>query len=86
VIEELKRYDLSHWDSGVLGALQRRMRLWRVQFGAEREVYSAQEHSLGQQGLPEFTVADALKVEIDGSCSPTACYGPSWTGCELESG
>jgi len=86
VIEELKRYDLSHWDSGVLGALQRRMHLWRVQFGTERDVYSAQEHLLGRQGLLKFTVADALKVEIGGSCSPTASYGPSRTGCELDSG
>jgi hypothetical protein len=27
------------------------MRLWRAKFGAEREVYFAQEHAPGRQGL-----------------------------------
>ncbi len=42
------------------------MRLWRAQFGAEREVYFAQEHPLGRQGISNFTVADALNIEIAG--------------------
>ena len=42
------------------------MRLWRAKFGAEREVYFAQEHPLERQGISDFTVADELKVEIAG--------------------
>ncbi len=47
--------------------MQRRVRLWRAKFGTEREVYFAQEHPPGRQGLSDFTVADDLKVEIDGA-------------------
>ncbi len=51
----------------MLRTLQRRMRLWRAKFGSEREVYFAQEHPPGRQGLSDFTVADSLNVEIDGA-------------------
>jgi len=42
------------------------MRLWRAKFGSECEVYFAQEHPPGRQGLSDFTVADNLNVEIAG--------------------
>nr|WP_295774617.1 hypothetical protein [Rhodoferax sp.] len=35
-------------------------------FGAQREVYFAQEHPPGRQGISDFTVADELNVEIAG--------------------
>ena len=50
----------------MLRTLQRRIRLWRAKFRAEREVYFAQEHPLGRQGISDFTVADELKLEIAG--------------------
>ena len=66
LLEELQRRYPGQWDSSVLRTLQRRIRLWRAQFGAEREVYFAQEHPPGRQGISDFTVADELKVEIGG--------------------
>jgi transposase len=66
LLEELQRRYPDQWDASVLRTLQRRMRLWRAQFGAEREVYFAQEHPPGRQGISDFTVADALNVEIAG--------------------
>ena len=67
LLEELQRRDPGQWDTSVLRTLQRRIRLWRARFGVEREVYFAQEHPPGRQGLSDFTVADDLKVEIDGA-------------------
>ena len=67
LLEELQRRYPGQWDSSVLRTLQRRIRLWRARFGCEREVYFAQEHPPGRQGLSDFTVADDLKVEIDGA-------------------
>ena len=67
LLEELQRRYPGQWDSSVLRTLQRRMRLWRAQFGAEREIYFAQEHPPGRQGISDFTVADALNVEIAGT-------------------
>ena len=67
LLEELQRRYPGHWDNGVLRTLQRRVRLWRAQFGAEREVYFAQEHPPGRQGISDFTVADSLKVKIGGA-------------------
>ena len=66
LLEELQRRSPGQWDSGVLRTLQRRIRMWRAQFGAEREVYFAQEHPPGRQGISDFTVADDLNVEIAG--------------------
>ena len=58
----------------MLRTLQRRIRLWRTQFGAEREVYFAQEHPPGRMGLSDFTVADDLQVEIGGAPFPHRLY------------
>ncbi len=66
LLEELQRRYPGQWDASVLRTLQRRVRLWRAKFGAEREVYFAQEHPPGRQGLSDFTVADDLNVEIGG--------------------
>ena len=66
LLEELQRRHPGQFDSSVLRTLQRRMRLWRAEFGSEREVYFAQEHPPGRQGLSDFTVADNLNVEIAG--------------------
>ena len=66
LLEELQRRYPGQWDTSVLRTLQRRMRLWRAKFGVEREVYFAQEHPPGRQGLSDFTVADDLKVQIGG--------------------
>ena len=66
LLEELQRRYPGQWDTSVLRTLQRRIRLWRAQFGAEREVYFAQEHPPGRQGLSDFTVADDLQVQIGG--------------------
>ena len=74
LLEELQRRYPGQWDSSVLRTLQRRMRLWRAQFGAEREVYFAQEHPPGRQGLSDFTVADSLNVAIEGCAFPHRLY------------
>jgi hypothetical protein len=66
LLEELQRRYPGQWDTSVLRTLQRRMRLWRAKFGAEREVYFAQVHPPGRQGISDFTVADELNVEIGG--------------------
>ena len=66
LLEELQRRYPGQWDAGVLRTLQRRIGLWRAQFGVEREVYFAQEHPPGRQGISDFTVADELNVEIGG--------------------
>ena len=74
LLEELQRRYPGQWGHSVLRTLQRRMRLWRTQFGAEREVYFAQEHPPGRMGLSDFTVADELQVEIGGAAFPHRLY------------
>jgi hypothetical protein len=66
LLEELQRRYPGQWDTNVLRTLQRRIRLWRAKFGVEREVYFAQEHPPGRQGISDFTVANELNVEISG--------------------
>ena len=74
LLEELQRRYPGQWGHSVLRTLQRRVRMWRTQFGAEREVYFAQEHPPGRMGLSDFTVADALQVEIGGAPFPHRLY------------
>ena len=74
LLEELQRRYPGQWGHSVLRTLQRRIRIWRTQFGAEREVYFAQEHPPGRMGLSDFTVADELKVEIGGAAFPHRLY------------
>jgi hypothetical protein len=66
LLQELEQRHPGRWDTKILRTLQRRMRLWRAQFGSEREVFFAQEHPPGRQGLSDFTVCDCLGVDIAG--------------------
>src|ERR1022692_2660831 len=66
LLEELQRRHPGQYDEGVLRTLQRRMRQWRATYGAEREIYFAQEHPPGRVGLSDFTVADDLDVMVEG--------------------
>ena len=60
VLEELQRRHPERFGDSVLRTLQRRMRQWRAEHGAEREIFFAQEHPPGRLGLSDFTVADEL--------------------------
>jgi hypothetical protein len=64
VLEELQRRHPGRFAPSVLRTLQRRMRAWRAQHGAEREIYFAQTHPPGRLALSDFTVADELGVHI----------------------
>jgi hypothetical protein len=66
VLEELQRRYPERLGESVLRTLQRRVRQWRAQNGAEREIFFAQEHPPGRLGLSDFTVADDLDVSIAG--------------------
>jgi transposase InsO family protein len=67
VLEELQRRHPEGIPESVLRTLQRRVRQWRAENGAEREIFFAQEHPPGRLGLSDFTVADELYVSIAGA-------------------
>ena len=60
VLEEMQRRHPDHdWDR-LRRSLERRVRAWRAQHGADREVIFRQDHIPGQQALSDFTdMADA---------------------------
>jgi len=66
VLEELQRRHPECFAPSVLRTLQRRVRQWRAENGAEREIFFAQEHPPGRLGLSDFTIADDLGVSIAG--------------------
>ena len=74
VLEELQRRHPERFAHAVLRTLQRRMRAWRAQHGAEREIYFAQEHPPGRLALSDFTVADDLGVHIAGAALAHRLY------------
>ena len=41
--------------AGYVGSLERRVRAWRAEHGADREGIFGQDHVPGQQGLSDFT-------------------------------
>ncbi|HZH07910.1 MAG TPA: IS21 family transposase [Lautropia sp.] len=74
VLEELQRRHPDEFDGSVLRTLQRRIRRWRAENGAEREIFFAQEHPPGRLGLSDFTVADELEVSVGGAALPHRLY------------
>lgn len=66
LLEELQRRYPGEYGASTLRTLQRRLRQWRAMHGREREVYFAQEHPPGRQGLSDFTDANDLGVTIAG--------------------
>lgn len=74
VLAELDRLHPGEYGAPFLRTLQRRLRLWRAVHGGEREVFFAQEHPPGRQGLSDFTVANELGVTIQGTPFPHRFY------------
>jgi hypothetical protein len=74
LLEELQRRHPGDYGPGTLRTLQRRMRQWRAMHGREREIFFAQEHPPGRQGLSDFTDAGDLGVTIAGVPFPHRLY------------
>lgn len=67
LLEEIQRRQPGTYDDALLRTLQRRVRAWNASHGKEREVFFAQEHPPGRQGLSDFTHAAVLQVTISGA-------------------
>jgi hypothetical protein len=66
LFEEMQRRHPDHdWDR-LRRSLERRVRAWRAEHGAEREVIFRQDHVPGQQGLSDFTDMGDLGISIAG--------------------
>ena len=66
LLEEMQRRHPDHdWDR-LRRSLERRVRAWRAEHGADREVIFRQDHIPGQQGLSDFTDMGDLGVSIAG--------------------
>ncbi len=66
LLEEMQRRHPDHdWDR-LRRSLERRVRTWRAEHGADREVIFRQDHVPGQQGLSDFTDMGDLGVSIAG--------------------
>ncbi|MGA9884311.1 MAG: IS21 family transposase [Candidatus Acidiferrales bacterium] len=64
LLEEMqRRHPARDWDR-LRRTLERRVRAWSAQHGAEREVIFRQDHPPGQQGLSDFTDMADLGVRI----------------------
>jgi hypothetical protein len=66
LLEELQRRYPGEYGPSALRTLQRRLRQWRAMHGREREMFFAQEHPPGRQGLSDFTRTNDLGVTIGG--------------------
>src|SRR6195952_82668 len=65
IFEEILRRH-PHLSTGARRTLERRVRSWRAQHGADQEVIFRQVHEPGRMGLSEFTDMAYLAVKIGG--------------------
>ena len=66
VLDEMqRRHPERDWDR-LRRTLERRVRAWSAEHGAEREVIFRQDHPPGQQGLSDFTDMTELGIRIAG--------------------
>ncbi len=74
VLEEMqRRHPDRDWDR-LRRTLERRVRAWCAEHGAEREVIFRQDHPPGQQGLSDFTDMADLGIRIAGEVLPHRLY------------
>jgi len=66
IFDYLCRQDPEQFQERQLRTLQRRVKRWRAQKGAPREVYFPQEHVPGRQAQSDFTYMNELLVTIAG--------------------
>jgi transposase InsO family protein len=74
LLEELQRRHPGDYGPSTLRTLQRRLRQWRATHGRERNVFFAQDHPPGRQGLSDFTDTGDLGVTIAGIPFPHRLY------------
>ena len=69
-------------DPGVRRTLERRIRTWRAEHGAEKDVIFRQKHEPGRQGLSDFTHMGALGVTVAGQALDHMLYHfrLAWSG------
>ena len=81
VFEELMRRH-PELDPGVRRTLERRIRTWRAEHGAEKEVIFRQKHEPGRQGLSDFTRMGPLGVTVAGQALDHMLYHfrLAWSG------
>ncbi len=66
IFEELEARYPGRFKPGQRRTLERRVRDWRAMSGPEKEVFFAQEHPPGREGVFDFTHARKLEVSIAG--------------------
>ena len=66
ILRKLQDDHPDQFGEGVIRTLQRRIRQWRALEGPEKEVFFAQEHAPGYQGLSDFTAMGDLRITIAG--------------------
>ncbi len=66
VLDEMLRRRPDHDWGRLRRSLERRVRAWRAEHGADREVIFRQDHAPGQQGLSDFTDMGDFGVSVAG--------------------
>ena len=69
-------------DPGERRTLERRIRVWRAEHGAEKEVIFRQKHEPGRKGLSDFTHMGSLGVTVAGQALDHMLYHfrLAWSG------
>jgi len=86
IFEELEARYPGRFKPGQRRTLERRVRDWRAVSGPEKEVFFAQEHPPGREGVFDFTRTTKLEVRIAGELLvhllfvfKLSCSGWTWT-------
>ena len=66
IFDYLCRENPEKFQESQIRTLQRRLKVWRAQYGARQEVFFPQEHVPGRQGQSDFTYMNELGITIAG--------------------
>jgi len=67
LLEYLQEKYGDEYPDSKLRTLERRVKLWRAQYGPDKEVMFRQEHPPGRQGLSDFTQLKDVVITINGT-------------------
>ena len=67
LFDELDKIAPGKFDHSNLRTLQRRIKLWRAQYGPAQDVIFRQTHAPGEMGISDYTWANKLNITLDGA-------------------
>ena len=74
IFKELKKKNIGKFQDGQIRTLERRVKLWRLENGPEKELYFEQNHEPGDLCASDYTHMEKLNITISGQAFDHLLY------------